>query len=155
MTQPITILIDSREQLPYSFQGYDCQTEQGTLNAGDYTAKGLETLIAIERKSLDDFIGCCINSNRERFKNELLRLRGYQVKAVIIEGALQDILAQRYNSRIHPNAVVGSISSWTIKYHIPFIFAGDRVGSELMTFSILSNYYRQVTEFVKKLNIGA
>ena len=53
-----TIIIDSREQTPWDFtNGPEC--ERGTLSTGDYSIKGLEDFIAIERKELEDFIGCC------------------------------------------------------------------------------------------------
>ena len=149
------IVIDSREQLPYSFQGFDCSSTSGSLYTGDYSIAGLQELIAIEVKhSLSDLI-CCMTSDRERFKHNLLRLQGFKAKAVIIEANLSDITSQNYRSKINPNSIIGSIASWTIRYGVSFIFAGDRKGGELMTFSILNNYYRQVTEFVKKLNLGA
>jgi len=148
-----TVVVDNREQLPYSFKGYDCTVEQGTLYTADYSIAGLEELIAIEVKhSLSDLIGC-MTSDRDRFKHNLLRLQGYKAKAVIIEANLSDIVQQLYRSKIGFNSIVGSISSWTIRYGVPFIFAGDRAGGELMTFSLLSNFYRQCVEFSKSLNI--
>jgi ERCC4-type nuclease len=156
MNRP-TIIVDNREQLPYPFNGYECEVKQGTLYTSDYSIEGLEEYIAIEVKhSLSDLI-CCMTSDRERFKHNLLRMQGVKVKAVIIEANLSDIIKHNYRSKIHPNSVIGSISSWTIRYGVPFIFAGDRQGGELMCYSILSNYYRQCQEFIKKLTskIGA
>ena len=46
------IIIDTREQIPWEFR--DLPTEPGTLDTGDYSVSGLEHLIAVERKSLDD-----------------------------------------------------------------------------------------------------
>ena len=146
----MNIIQDTREKLAYSFQGYDCTVTQGTLYTGDYSLDGFEELIAIEIKhSLSDLIAC-MTSDRERFKHNLLRLQAYKAKSVIIEADLSDILQQRYRSKINPNSIIGSIASWTVRYGIPFIFAGDRTGGEMMTFSILSNYYRQMAELSQK-----
>lgn len=60
------IVIDSREQCPFTFGGYDCGVVRGALATGDYSLAHLEHQIAIERKSLDDLLGC-LTSGRERF----------------------------------------------------------------------------------------
>jgi len=146
-----TVIQDSREQIPYSFSAYDCTVEVGSLYSGDYSIRELESLIAIERKSLSDFIGCCSSSGRERFKLELHRLRGYQAKAVIIEASLQDIIQHKYRSRINPNSVIGSVSSWTVTYGIPFIYADNRIGGQMITFSLLKNFYQNQLKILHNL----
>ena len=85
----MVILIDSREQAPYRFDGE--ASEVGTLPSGDYSIRGMEELVAIERKELSDFLACC-GRERDRFKRELVRLRGYRCKAVVIEATLAQIL---------------------------------------------------------------
>jgi DNA excision repair protein ERCC-4 len=34
------VIIDTREHAPYTFEGYDAQTERGTLATGDYSLAG-------------------------------------------------------------------------------------------------------------------
>jgi len=65
----MTIIVDSREQLPYKFQ---TPSIKAALDTGDYSIAGLEHFIAIERKTLPDLIGCLCNG-RERFERELRR----------------------------------------------------------------------------------
>ena len=52
------IIIDSREQRPFDFlsQNGDIETERGTLDTGDYSVAGLESRVAVERKSLADLV---------------------------------------------------------------------------------------------------
>ena len=57
------ILIDTREQAPFTFQGYDVDPEPATLPVGDYSLVGFEDRAAVERKSLDDLVGCLMGSN--------------------------------------------------------------------------------------------
>ena len=68
------ILVDSREQRPYSEDiykplGLKCTVKK--LDIGDYSIKGKEKEVAIERKTLDDFIHS-ITHERERFEKEFI-----------------------------------------------------------------------------------
>lgn len=145
-----TIIIDSREQTPWDFtNGPEC--ERGTLSTGDYSIKGLEDYIAIERKELEDFIACC-GRQRDRFKRELERLRGYWVKAVVIEGTMHQIAGAKYRSRIDPACVIGAMASWTARYGIPFILAGDRMQAENFSLTMMKNFHRQISDLIKLTN---
>ena len=66
------IIIDTREQTPWSFPD-GVLIERGTLATGDYTLAGLENIVAVERKSLADFISCCGKSGAVSRKSS----RGY------------------------------------------------------------------------------
>ena len=50
--EQITAIIDTREQAPLDLA--PLATITGTLSTGDYSVKGLEAVVAIERKSLPD-----------------------------------------------------------------------------------------------------
>ncbi len=145
----ITILIDSREQLPLAF-GSDVLTTAATLTAGDYSVSGLEDRAAIERKSLSDLVAC-VGPERDRFTRELLRLRGYPCRALVIEATLQDITDHRYRSATSPASVVGSLAAWSTRYGVPVWFAGDPAGAALIVATILRNYHREVLDLLKKL----
>jgi ERCC4-type nuclease len=145
------IIIDTREQTPWTFPE-GIQTETGTLATGDYSLKGLQEICTIERKSLSDLVGCMTGDNRERFKKELLRLKSYRCRAVIIEGSLHDIMIRRYLSRIEPEAVIGSMASWQTKYETPFIMAGDAEGAARYCLAIFRTFHNQCREFSKQFN---
>ena len=69
----VVAIIDSREQLPLDLA--PLQTVPGTLTTGDYSVKGLESIVAIERKSLSDLLSC-IGTSRERFDKEIHAIIG-------------------------------------------------------------------------------
>lgn len=142
----MVILIDTREQCPLRF-GPDVATERATLDAGDYSLPGLTERAAIERKSLPDLLAC-IGPERARFKRELLRLRSYPCRAVVVEAPLSDVLAGRYRARIHPAAALGSLASWQVRYSVPFWFAGDRDAAAAVVKAMLHNYLAQLRELV-------
>ena len=127
---PWKIVIDTREQLPYSFdsmvdskRGKDLvvPTVVAGLPSGDYSIENWEESIAIERKSLQDLYGSTI-SGRERFEKEIARLNdGYLFAAVVIEATWDEILDPfkqdpLWMSRAKPASVIGTIWQWSIRY---------------------------------------
>jgi len=122
---PATIIIDTREQEGYSFDPRLATTVRRALPAGDYSVAGLENTVAVERKSLDDFVSTVIHS-RERFRNELRKLAGYRAACVVVEGGVLDVLLHRYRGDAHPNAVVGSSLSIILDFRIPVFFCSNR-----------------------------
>ena len=70
---PVTVIIDTREQEPYGFNPRLVTPVRRALPAGDYSVAGLEQTVAVERKTLDDFVGTVMRA-RGRFYRELRRL---------------------------------------------------------------------------------
>ncbi len=116
-----TIIIDTREQIPLAFD--NLPTEAGSLDTGDYSIKGLEHLIAVERKSLDDLLAC-VGRERSRFKHELQRLRGYRFRLLVIEADATTLEAGEWRSRLTPSHILGSLAAWTAQYGLPTWLSG-------------------------------
>lgn len=132
----LTVIIDTREQVPFSFP---CKTEPGTLDTGDYSVKGFERVCRIERKSLPDLLGS-LGKERKRFDAEIMRLLAYPVKALIIEASWKELRDGLWSihgrSRMHPNAVMGSLHAFAAR-GLPVIPAGNRASAETSAFAIL------------------
>ncbi|HKD69787.1 MAG TPA: ERCC4 domain-containing protein, partial [Candidatus Binataceae bacterium] len=109
----LVILIDSREQRPLSFG--DIPVRRDALETGDYSCicddKDLRDVVAIERKSISDLLGC-IGGQRELFERELTRLAQIPFRAIVIEGSIPDLLEATHESKLHPRAVMGSVLAW-------------------------------------------
>jgi ERCC4-type nuclease len=120
-----TIIIDTREQEPYSFDPRLAGAVRRALPAGDYSVVGLEQRVAVERKSLDDFVSTVIHARR-RFRDELRKLANYRAACVVVEGGVADVLLQRYRGEAHPNAVIGNALSILFDYNVPVLFCGNR-----------------------------
>lgn len=119
----LVAIIDTREQAPLDLS--PMRVERGTLSTADYSLKGLEGIIAIERKSLQDLIGC-VGVERERFERELARLRAYPCRAVVVEATWSELQAGGWRSKVTPASAVGSVLAW-ISEGIPFLFVGNHV----------------------------
>jgi ERCC4-type nuclease len=122
---PVTIIIDTREQEGYSFDPRLAATVRRALPAGDYSVAGLENIVAVERKSLDDFVSTVIHS-RARFRKELRKLAEYRAACVVVEAGLLEVLLHRYRGDAHPNAVVGSALSIILDFRVPVFFCSNR-----------------------------
>jgi len=114
-----TVVIDSREQAPLPITRLP--VIRAGLYSGDYGIAGLPDF-AIERKSISDLVGCCVASSRERFENELHRLRGFQFKRLLIVGTREEIERGEYKSKITPAAVLGTLAAFEIRYDIPVVW---------------------------------
>ena len=112
------ILVDTREHLPYAF---DTPSEIGTVPVGDYSIAGLESCVAIERKTLDDLIGC-LTAGRERFERELHKGRALDYFALVVEGSLSDIAKGQYRSKMQSKAAVQSLMAFSVRYRLPIFF---------------------------------
>ena len=144
-TAAFTIIIDTREQLPYSLDGAIVRT----LSTGDYSIAGYEDICAIERKSLSDLFGS-VTQGRERFKREIERLSQLRFAAVVIEASMGDILRGCPNSAANPEAVLATVLSWSAEYRIPFVFAGNREGGKAFVERQLNQYARLLQREAKE-----
>ena len=104
-----TLIQDTREQTPLQF--LNLPVIVAGLTTGDYSVRGLEDDLCIERKSLPDLYGS-LTSGRERFMRELHRMRSYNFARLLIIGSEQEI--QQGSSRhrgINPKAILHSLAA--------------------------------------------
>ncbi len=148
------ILVDSREQRPFTFAKYGVETEVVTLPAGDYSLPGFTDRVAIERKELNDLIACLMNENRERFERELHRARHYDLFAVVVESSLADVSRGRYRSEMKAHSAMQSLATFQVRYRTSFIWAGNREGAEYVTYSLLAKYLYEIENRFKQATKG-
>jgi len=117
-----TILIDTREQCPWSF--HELPSETATLDTGDYSVKGLSHLVSVERKSIQDLVGC-VGADRDRFKRELQRLRAYRFALVVVEADAATLEQGNWRGKLQPAHVLGSLAAWIAQYNMPIWIGGD------------------------------
>jgi len=118
--QKETIILDYRERnslivSELIHEGLDVKFKE--LKVADYLVKD----VAIERKTVSDFISSMVN---RRLLKQLEELQQYKNKLLIIEGIDEQELYTDSEERIgmHPNSVRGFLLSILIKHKIPIIF---------------------------------
>lgn len=135
------IVVDTREARPYLFDSSTASVTRGALPAGDYSLRGFETRIAIERKSLDDFVNTVIHA-RERFRAELDVLATYDFAAIVVEANVEDLLAGRFTSRANPASLFAIACAIVADRRIPVFWLSDRQTAQAAVQQILGRLYR-------------
>lgn len=145
-TEPITVLVDTREQKPWQFTPGLFQAERATLQTGDYSVKGIESRMRLERKSIGDLVGTVI-SDWIRFRKELYRLAFFDVAAIVVEGTPKDIWDHRYESDAKPESVMGRVNGIYLDHGVPVLWWGERSNCVRM----VENFFRLA---IKKLRVS-
>jgi len=141
-----TIVVDSREQKPYGFNG-EIPTVTACLKAGDYSVLGFEEQIMVERKSLPDLVRC-VGSDRRRFMQQMKRLlligkAGGEIM-LMVESSWEEIsMGQWRATKIRPSQVEGTLLA-LMGMGIPVCLGSSWSGSERLTERFLIGAHRRV-----------
>ena len=149
----VVAIVDTREQTPLELSPLSC--ERGTLVTGDYALAACPDVVRIERKSLQDLVGC-VGSNRERFEREVQRLLAYPVRILLVEATWDQIESHapsnpQWCGKVTKEAVLGSLLGWQaagLSVHM----AGDheRAGRHVarILYTIAKRRYRELRSIV-------
>jgi len=119
--EELTAIVDTRERAPLDLA--PLQTVSAALPTGDYSLRGLEHVVAVERKGLTDLI-TCVGPQRRRFEREVRRLLAYPVRALVVEAEWSDLELGHWRGQVTPAAAVGSCLGW-VAAGLPVLMAGD------------------------------
>ena len=150
--QKPVILVDSREKLPWDWEPDDAfeSIEHCKLDAGDYSIKGLEHIIAIERKASVDELFINFTRDKDRIKAEFERLKDHKFKVMMLEFSREDAMNpakyyinKRGINKQHPKmpvaVVMEGLNRLLLEYGVHIIFGGSR--AQAMTRGILLKAY--------------
>jgi hypothetical protein len=145
---PLTVIIDTREQEPWSPYYHDrgkrieLPVIRRKLDVGDYSVEGWEHEIAIERKSLADWVGTTFGTterasgekvdNWDRFRREIERAKGLRRFWIFIEATRGDVYGRKYHSRVEPQSVLGRTDSLEVDHGVSVLWCGQRSEAERM-----------------------
>lgn len=137
------LIIDTREQDSlFRKPPKGLLVVRDTLKSGDYSCKGFENDIAIERKGLNDFYGS-IGKGRDRFRGELERLKSYQWSGLVIEAEEHAVLsANSMYTAMHPSAIRQTIVSIQLRYRLCVYYAKTRADAERWCLDRLLYFYK-------------
>ena len=143
----VIAIVDTREQLPLSLD--PLRTEAGTLATGDYSLKGLEHHVCIERKSLDDLLGC-VGRDRERFERELQRMLAYPVRCLLVEATWAEIELGQWRSKVTSSQAMGSLIGWAaMGIQVCMIGDHERAGqfASRLLYTVARRRYAELRQF--------
>lgn len=140
----VRVIVDTREQSPWTFEGQGLEPVRAKLETGDYSLPGLEHRVAIERKSLDDWTGSVLR-DRARFYRELDRLRAFEFRCVIVEAGVREIMKGDYTSQANPAAVLGFVAEVTVGQSVPVYLAGSRAEAQILAGALLKMAAKKIS----------
>ena len=138
---PLRIVCDSREQAPFTFAGFPAVVEVAGLEAGDYSLAGFERRVAIERKSIQDLVGC-LTGERPRFERELQRLKAMDAAAVVVEQPQSVLRLGHFRSRMDAGAAWQSCLALSMRFRVTFFWAENRADAERICFDCIRHFAR-------------
>ena len=141
--------------------------ERVTLREGDYSLPGCalwkpigddgpwrgEPFAVIERKALGDAISTVIGggvnalgeatANRDRFAEELGRMREYAFRTIVIEGTMGDVQreASEPGRRFSAHSVLASYLAFAPRFGVQVLWAGSRGGAEYAIGTMLARIW--------------
>lgn len=147
----ITAIVDSREQLPLDLD--PLKSVVGTLDTGDYSIRGLEHVVRIERKSLPDLVGC-VGRDRDRFDREVQRLLAYPVRVLVVESTWEAIEGHQaafpqWRGKITSSQVIGSLMGWQASgLSIHLVGDHDRAGRHVsrILYTVARRRHRELVQ---------
>lgn len=146
------IIIDTREQSPYTFRSVAKPAppvQRATLATGDYSILGCETEIAIERKSKNDLYQS-VTRGRDRFEREFERMSRMDFAAVVIECSFESMFTPpRQSTAVNPKTPFRTLLAWCQRYRVPFFNYPTRAHAEKATFLLLHYYWKDQQENAK------
>ena len=133
------IIVDTREQKPYTFRGYTVRRR--ALKSGDYSLLGHTNKIIIERKSLADLYGTITQrKNLIRFKKELKRLEKVPYWFILVDSSATSISKGYKYSRANGFAVLCLVFELIFQHNGRVLFANSREEASMLILSMFSGY---------------
>lgn len=122
-----TIIIDQQEKLPLTryFDEKQVRVEVAHLETGDYSLAGATDILAIERKSMGDLL-TCVTNDRERFMDQMRRLKNYPSRFLIVEATRATIEAGAYDRDVKPSSIVGTLLGLAVRWNICVVYCKDQ-----------------------------
>lgn len=142
-----TLIIDTREQKPFTFSSFDPkpQTVIQVLTTGDYSVAGYEDHITVERKSLTDLFSS-FGQGRDRFEREVQRMSEFRYAAIVCEADWMTIIKNPPpHTRLSPKSILASVVAWQQRYGVHFWACPGRQFAERLTYRILNRYFCDMT----------
>lgn len=130
--QVLHVLVDSREQRPYTFRRQQATTERRRLEAGDYAVEVEGGVAAVERKSLPDLAASLLSG---KLTYALAELAALPRAAVVVEERYSRIFKLEH---VPGGTVAESLAEAQVRFPgVPVMFAETRQLAEEWTYRFL------------------
>jgi len=175
VTETFTILIDSQEKQPWTFQGFRSGDKPLIVpikwqslgpSHGDYSIAGLDGRLHVERKSAKDALAtflCPPDTERgDRWRETMKFLASIECGAVVVEATIGQLLGlvQSHGKRT-AETLRKQLHRWLLAWQhdllLPFHFCDHRRLAEATALQVMRRYWKQTNQRnrVEKVDIDA
>lgn len=146
------VVVDTREQTPLFLRAQPPKglvVVRDKLDAGDYSIRGFESQIAVERKSIPDLYQS-MTQGRDRFTVALRKFEGLFWRGLVVEGTEDEVMnpCESFSS-IHPNSVSGGLTAIAVRYNLHIYFAINKKAAEKWILDRFIKFYK-----IKREEVG-
>jgi ERCC4-type nuclease len=141
------IIVDTREQQPWSFDHHITASEK--LDTGDYSVRGIENILCVERKKSVGEVAT--NITEKRFKDVVGRMSQFKYAFLLLEFSMDQLLSYPVGSnvprrmwdkiKISPNFILKHLVELQVFFNIKVLFCGSASNGEKMALSIMKKVY--------------
>lgn len=139
------LLVDSREHLPYTFEGFNriAGTVTQPLPAGSYVIEEAPDIFCLLRKRVEEVMTAFSNpaDNRLRFLQELEPLLAFPHRFLVIEGQLQHSKSGGLLGQYQKNGLMDFLDAITARYGIQIIYSDSREEAEERVANLAAMHY--------------
>jgi DNA excision repair protein ERCC-4 len=158
MAGKYTIIKDTREQQGWDFPPRDscAGMEIGTLRTGDYTLKGSENLICIERKKTPTEVAGNLGRKKKPFEAEMQRMSKFKYPFIICEFSMTDLLeypenssipmSKRTNTMITGRYMLRCLLEYQLEYNIKILFCDNATHAATVAASLMKRLHENITK---------
>lgn len=153
-----TIIQDTREQTPFKFVMDGAEeavaVEIDTLKTGDYSIRGLEDKLCVERKASVEELANNLGREWERFKNELERMRQFPHAFIVCEFSVADVFEYPENStrmksyqkekvRLTGKFIIKKIMEIELEYNVKILFGQNKYYACRLVYSLMKRTHER------------
>ena len=144
-----TIIRDTREKTGWNFDFYEscgAVVDQG-LKTGDYTARGLEEHLVIERKATTAELALNLGRKRKQFEAELERMSHFPLAYIVCEFSEDNVREFPKNStvpvsrwkslRMNGKFMLKCLHDYKKRYGVKVIFTDNKMEAEEKAIEII------------------
>jgi len=150
------LLVDSREHLPYTFEGFNRidGTTSRKLPAGSYAIEEAPDIFRVLRKRAEEVMTAFSNpsDNLPKFLGELEPLRSFPYRFLVIEGLLPHVKSGGMLGQYQKNGLMDFLDGITARYGIQIIYSDSREEAEERVANLAAMHYAYY--FAEKQGLG-
>lgn len=149
-----TVIKDTREQEGYHFSSFNACAGmiEHKLDTGDYTIKGLEDKICVERKGCVEELAVNLGQKKYAFLDEIERMKPFPHKFLVLEFSLEDLLKfpdetripvkNKASLKITGKYMIKCLMEFALYENVQILFCGNKHNA----FLAVSSLFKRINE---------